>query len=68
LYTERQKLRVFENRILRKIFGFKREKLRMSRTVPILPLCFCMACYPEISALRGRKLQEIGRASWREVS
>jgi hypothetical protein len=62
LCTERHKLRVFENGILRKIFGLKREELRMSRFVPLYPLCSCMACYPETSALRGSKLQEIGES------
>jgi hypothetical protein len=53
---------VFENRIIRKIFSLKREELRISRAVPIFPLCSCLACYPETSALRGRKLQEIGES------
>ena len=60
--TERHKLRVFEKKILRKMFDLKREELRMSRAVPLFPLCSCMACYPERSALRGRMLQEIGES------
>jgi hypothetical protein len=53
---------VFENRTPRKIFGLKREELRMSRDVTLFPLCSCRSCYPEASALRGRNLQEIGES------